>query len=124
VTGQGLPRSARIRQGPEIRRILRRGRRRTAGPLDVFIAPAPAQHSRFGAIVPKYGHRVVDRNRVRRRLREIGRIEVLPRLRNAGQALDVLVRARPGAYDATFSHLRAELTNLTERLCSETSPSA
>ena len=87
------------------------------------MTPAPDDGPRFGTIVPKHRRRVVDRNLLRRRLRELGRLEVLPRLRTADRPLDVLVRARPGAYERAFHELRTELIRLTERLCSDASPS-
>jgi ribonuclease P protein component len=120
-SGFRLPRAARIRRGSEIRTLFRRGRRYRIGALEVFVAPAPGDLPRFGLVVPKHGRRIADRNRVRRRLRELGRTEVLPRLVKADHPVDVLVRARPGAYSATFSDLQAELVRLTERLCSENS---
>lgn len=119
----GLPRAARIRKGPEIRALFGNGRRYRAGPLDVFVAPAPGALPRFGTVVPLHRRRVVDRNLLRRRLRELGRRYVLPRLRDAGRPLDILVRARPDAYAAAYAELRSELTSLTERLCSDVSPS-
>jgi ribonuclease P protein component len=69
-------------------------------------------------VVPKHKHTIVERNLVRRRLREIGRTVVLPALRNSGAAFDVLVRARPDAYGASFAQLRDELATLVEELCS------
>ena len=69
-------------------------------------------------IVPKHRHSIVERNRVKRRLREIGRTLVLPRLREQGLALDVLVRARREAYGAGFRRLCDELEAMTEDLCS------
>jgi hypothetical protein len=48
---------------------------------------------------------------------------VLPRLHEQDPTLDLLVRSRPGAYDARFPDLVDELTRLTERLCSENWPS-
>jgi len=69
-------------------------------------------------IVPKHGHDIVDRNRLKRRLREVGRTEVLPRLREAGVEMDVLVRARAEAYGVGFGRLREELLSVTEALCS------
>ena len=68
-------------------------------------------------IVPKHRHRVVDRNRLKRRLREVARTEVLPRLREAPGGVDVIVRARREAYAATYEELRAELVEVTEALC-------
>jgi len=65
----------------------------------------------------------VDRNRLKRRLREIGRVEMLPRLDEAGASRDVLVRARGEAYEAAFDELRSQLIDWTERRCSPDSSS-
>lgn len=65
-------------------------------------------------MVPRHGHRVVDRNRVKRRLREALRREVLPRLAERGIVVDVLVRARREAYGASFATLRDELIGWVE----------
>jgi ribonuclease P protein component len=69
-------------------------------------------------VVPKHRRKIVLRNRLKRRLREIGRREVLPRLAERGVGLDVMVRARPEAYEADFQALRDELIRLAEELCS------
>ena len=45
-------------------------------------------------------------------------MEALPRFNRDGQSLDVLIRARPEAYNASFGELRSELAGLTEALCS------
>jgi len=119
--GQRLPRKSRIRRGAEIRELLRRGSRHRTSHLEVFTAPAPEGRPRYGTIVPRYGKKIVDRNLLRRRLREIGRTRVLPALRAAGRDVDVLVRARPHAYQARFAELRDQLEGLTERLCSDPS---
>jgi ribonuclease P protein component len=74
--------------------------------------------SRLGVVVPKHRHRIVERNVVRRRLRELGRTILLPALRNQSAPVDVLLRARPEAYDAEFQQLRDEMTELAEALCS------
>lgn len=68
--------------------------------------------------MPKHRHTVVERNRVKRRLREILRRAVMPRLEAAGLNLDVLVRARREAYHASFAELAGELTRWTEKRCS------
>lgn len=119
--GEGLPRSRRIHRGVEIRALFARGKRRRGSLLDIFTAPGTSDGSRLGIVVPRYGHSIVDRNRLRRRLREIGRRDLLPRLSSRGCSADVLVRARPQAYDASFSSLREEFIRLTERLCSDAS---
>jgi len=119
--GEGLPRRSRIHQTGEIRALLQSGARQRSHTLDLFSAPAPGGSPRFGAIVPKHGREIVERNLLRRRLREVGRRSILPGLRDRGCLLDVLVRARPQAYAASFEELQAELIRLTERLCSDAS---
>ena len=111
-----LPPVRRIRRSREIRGLLRRGKRRRTSELDVFLAASATSCARFGAIVPKHRHSIVDRNRLRRRLREIGRVEVLPRLDTHSRDLDFLVRARREAYHVSFQQLRNQLVKLTEEL--------
>jgi ribonuclease P protein component len=66
-------------------------------------------------VVPKHRHNAVRRNRLKRQLREIVRVEVLPRLAAAQPSTDVLVRARREAYEASFVRLKDELVNWVER---------
>lgn len=131
LAGQRYPRSARIRRGPEIIRLHRAGLRRRRGPLDLFVdregnpasATGVSPGPRLGIVVPRHRHSIVERNRLRRRLREIGRRDLLPGLRDCGAGYDVLVRARPEAYTATFAELRRVLVRFTEELCSGELPS-
>lgn len=62
--------------------------------------------------MPRYSHSAVARNLVKRRLRELIRTELLPSM----EALDVVVRAAPGAYAADFDTLRAALRKASERI--------
>ncbi len=121
VQGGGfrLPRSGRIHKARDIRSLLRDGSRKKTPSLDVFFLSSSGSRSRWGLIVPKHRHSIVERNRVKRRLREIGRTRVLPRLREQGMALDVLVRARREAYGVGFRTLSDELQSMTEDLCSD-----
>ena len=84
----------------------------------MFVFASPVSRSRLGVVVPKHKQKIVRRNLVKRRLREIGGLELLPRLEAAGLALDLMVRARPEAYGASYEALREELVALTEELCS------
>lgn len=112
--GSRYPSRVRITKTEEIRGLFRRGKRERTSHLDVFHAASPVSHSRLGLVVPKHRHSIVERNRLKRRLREIGRRELLPWLRSSGSAIDVLIRARPEAYDATFGELLAEIAELME----------
>ena len=119
--GEGLLRSARIRHTDEIRALLERGKRKRTKHLDVFLAPSPVPFSRLGVIVPKHGRAIVERNRLKRRIREIGRRTILPEAARRGQAVDVLVRARPEAYLAAFGALEEGIREAVEALWSDAS---
>jgi ribonuclease P protein component len=84
--------------------------------VDVFLAPSPASRSRLGLIVPKHGKRIVQRNLLKRRLREIGRRLVLPAASARGRAVDILIRARRRGYDAGFDELTQEVMDAVEAL--------
>lgn len=116
-----LPREARIRLGSEIRELLERGKRKKTSNVEVFFAASPASRSRLGLIVPKHGRKIVERNLLKRRLREIGRRSVLPVLDAAGVHADVLLRARRQGYGAAFGELEEEVRSAVEELCSQES---
>ena len=69
----------------------------------------------MGVVVPKHGRSSVDRNKLKRRLREVLRLEVMPRLTDSNAAVDVLVRARREAYAASYEQLNDELVELVEK---------
>jgi ribonuclease P protein component len=116
--GFGLPPSSRITRARDIRAILRRGERKKTSHLDVFFLSSSEAGPRVGVVVPKHHRQIVDRNRVKRRLRELSRRELLPRLREEGIHLDLLIRARREAYETSYQQLRRELLEVTEELCS------
>lgn len=116
-----LPRAARITASGEIRELFRRGKRKRTRHLDVFVSASPVARSRLGLVVPKHRRTGVVRNRLKRRLREAGRRELLPRLAVAGLHVDVMLRARPEAYDASYEELRTQVVRIAEELCSSAS---
>jgi len=62
-------------------------------------------HPRMGLIVPRFQASAVARNRLRRRLKELWRLE----LQAPQPAWDLVIRARREAYAASFDQLRGEL---------------
>lgn len=112
---QRLPRSWRITRNREIRTLLQRGKRSRTGHLDVFASTSPVPFPRAGVIVPRYKHDIVARNRLKRRLRDLLRRVVLPGLRSEGMALDLLIRARREAYQASYQELKRELEGWLEK---------
>jgi len=69
-------------------------------------------HPRVGIVVPKRGRTTTDRNRLKRRLREVVRLHILPRL----EPLDLVIYARPEAYDASFLELQGRVLEGVERI--------
>jgi ribonuclease P protein component len=68
--------------------------------------------ARVGVIVPRYGSTAVARNKLKRRLRELVRLELVPGL----ERVSILLRARPNAYRADMEQLRREMREARERM--------
>ena len=80
--------------------------------LDVRAAITERGVPRVGVVVPKYKHSGVDRNRLKRRLRELVRTRLLPQWRGdagATPGLDIVVRALPSAYRISMAELTARI---------------
>jgi len=73
--------------------------------LDARAAASLLLYPRVGVVVPKYKRNIVDRNRTKRRLKELVRLKLLPILGR----VDVLVRAKPEAYSSSFEQLAIEM---------------
>lgn len=69
----------------------------------------------MGLVVPKQKHSSVERNRLKRRLRELARTRLLPVLQGV-PPVDVVIRTLPEAYDASFAALEREIGTVGERL--------
>jgi len=96
----------------EIEAVKRTGKRIKTGHLDVRVVASPSAFARVGIIVPKYKHTVVERNQLRRRLRELVRVRLLPYI----AAYDVVIRPWPNTYAVTFDVLAREVEQLLEKL--------
>ena len=95
--------------------MVREGKRLRTTHLDVRVSASPLAHPRVGITIPKYQHTAVARNGVKRRLRELVRLYLLPTLRRH-IAVDVAVRAKPEAYRATFDALREDVELVIRRV--------
>lgn len=87
-------------------------RRRRLAHLDVMWADNLTGHPRLGLIVPKFQSTAVARNRLRRRLRELWRRELMGTV----PGWDVVIYARREAYAAEYHALRSELLAWRARL--------
>ena len=104
-----LPRERRIRTRREIAALLRGSKAR--GPeLELYRLPAAEGIGRATCITPKHGRTGVERNRLRRRIKELMREVLLAR----GEGNDWLVRTRPPAYELSFTELRSALAILAD----------
>lgn len=117
-----MPSAARIRGTEQIRAAFREGERHASGPVELFARPSPAGRPRLAVVVPRHGRTIVERNRVRRRLREIARRDWLPEAVRRSVALDVVVRAGPEAYGASFDELRTSLLSGLEAVSWDEGP--
>ena len=88
------------------------GRRLRTEHLEVRANDSLLSHARAAVIVGKHGHTVVERNLLRRRLREIVRTTLLP---TAGP-MDIVVRSLPSAYEASFQELMSEIEGISLQL--------
>jgi ribonuclease P protein component len=76
--------------------------------LEARVSASLLRYARIGIVVPKHGRDVVDRNRTKRRLREIVRLHLLPGV----EGVDVVLRASPQAYIATFDQLAHQVNTI------------
>jgi ribonuclease P protein component len=95
--------------------VVQEGRRIRTAYLEVRVLASPLSHSRIGIIVPRHQHTAVDRNRLKRRLRELARTRLLPAL-HAEAALDLAIRAKREAYAARMEGLAADIAAIVGRV--------
>ena len=84
--------------------------------LDVRASDSLLSYARAAVVVGKHGHTIVERNRLRRRIRELVRTRLIP----LADGVDLVVRALPTAYDATFEQLEKEVKALRIQLSPKT----
>lgn len=111
-----LPRASRLKRSRDFQAIYKR-RMSWASPSLVlyvrFRTPHEPQTARLGFVISKkISKRAHDRNRLKRRLREISRLRLLP---CAVRPFDALVVARTAAPAADFTQLAAEMTSLARQ---------
>lgn len=113
----GYPRDRRITRGPDLQRVLKEGKRIRTKCFDVRVCVSPLDHSgvrRVGLIVPKARHTAVERNLLKRRLKELTRHVLLP---GPGMSTaEIVLLARGDTYRATFSMLSQEMQKVSDVL--------
>jgi ribonuclease P protein component len=67
---------------------------------------------RIGLVIPRFKHSAVLRNQLKRRLRELARMQLVPLI----MSVDVVMKIRPDAYKATFEELAKNIGQIFEQL--------
>ncbi len=75
-------------------------------------ADRPSKGLRIGLVIPRFKHSAVERNQVKRRLRELSRLQLLP----TDLSADIVLRIRPETYDASFSSLALDIGRVLTQL--------
>jgi ribonuclease P protein component len=104
-----------LTRSADLEAVRREGKRFRTATLEVRYIASLSHHSRLGVIVPRHKRSAVDRNRVKRRLRDLLRTRVAPAL-VARASLDVVVRAFPEAYAMDHAALAVEVERIVRRL--------
>jgi ribonuclease P protein component len=109
---------ARLHKPDEFKAVFERGRRLNERWLSALVSPNGTPESRLGLAVPKkIARRAVDRNRIKRHIRESFRQHQaqLP-------AVDVVILARNGSAEAQSPQLREVLDRLWNRIAAQCAP--
>ncbi len=106
-----LPKAARLRRRREFLAVQERGTRLYAGEVLVLVQGAGAGRARIGITVSSKVANAVERNRVKRWVREAFR-EIQAEL----PPVDLVVIARAGALDAGLDGARRALATARDRL--------
>jgi len=97
-----------LRKSAEFLNIYEKGVKKASRSFVVFMLPNALEHSRFGFTTPRKLGKAHERNRMRRRIREL--------LRRARAELpagfDVVVNPRRSVLDRSFDELQSELRAL------------
>ncbi len=112
-----FPKSARLLKSAEYRNIYQEGRK-FVGPLFAafYQQTGTGKALRVGLTTPRALGKSVDRNRIKRRLREAVRLQ----LPSVEPGWEVVFNPRRALLDAEFSRLREEVARLFERLGTNT----
>jgi len=96
----------------QLSEVRRRGRSVRTRYLTIHALANDAGVWRVGLVVPRLGHTAVARNTLKRRLREIARLELL----SLPGGYDVVIRASGPAYSLDYWGLREAVLSALERL--------
>jgi ribonuclease P protein component len=103
-----FPREQRLTRGADLTRVRLEGKRMRTATLEVRVTASPRGIPRVGFVIAKHGGGSVERNRLKRRLRELVRLRWLLHL----GPVDLVVRSLPGANRLAWPALVSEFESL------------
>ena len=117
MSGEAFPRSHRLARRSDFRKTYDEGKKLAGRYLVLFVRPSEAGAIRLGLTVTKRVGCAAERNRARRRLREVFRRGARATLeRNRWTGTDVVVNLRDGAAEAGVRELAEDFDRLLRRL--------
>lgn len=106
-----LAKANRVVRPEDFRAVVRRGRRRTAPEAVYYRLAREGEPLRLGFIVSRAVGGAVERNRLRRRMRAVGR-----ELVDGGRrGEDVVIRALPGSAELSWTELSGRMRSELSR---------
>ena len=114
-----MKRRIRLRRHADFQAAIGGERFHSGRALVGFAVPSHQEQSRVGVAVSRTLKRAVDRNRARRRVRELARLILLGAdspLTGVGIRYDVVLIARPAALEIAFAELVTEAEQAALRL--------
>lgn len=108
-----MPSPERLTRTADLLMVRREGKRVRTSLLEVRVLASLLRQHRVGLVVPRHRHTAVDRNRLKRRLRELVRQDWPPSL---DAPADIVLYALPAAYRAGFDALRHDVQQLGARM--------
>jgi ribonuclease P protein component len=107
-----FPRPARLRKHADFEQVYRSGQRLFSAHMTVFFLRRAGGPARVGFTVPRALGAAVERNRMRRRMREAVRLN----RRDIGDAVDVVIHPKKSVLAADFAGLREEMARAFARI--------
>jgi ribonuclease P protein component len=112
VARYGFPKSLRLLGRAEFRRVYGEGQRRSNSLCTMFFRSNGLAHTRLGITTPRWIGSAIQRNRIRRRLREVFRHHQA----TIKPGWDVVLNPRPKVASTPFQNLEREMQRLFCRL--------
>lgn len=115
MTSHRFPKEARIRKRRDFLRIQNRGHRLWGRQFIAYVRPSPTPRSRLGITVSRKVGGAVQRNRIKRWVREAFRTQ--PEL--FSRPIDIVLIAKRGIDDFSLQTIREDLVRVVSRYYSQ-----